>query len=59
MEYTLKLNSNIKNLIKAYNNVIGIQSNSNKTKNIEYLLSEVNYETIKRKQDRQQSTEKY
>ena len=59
MEYTLKLNSNIKNLIKAYKDVIGIQSNSNKTKNIEYLLSEVNYETIKRKQDRQQSTEKY
>lgn len=55
----MKLNSNIKNLIKAYNDVIGIQSNSNKTKNIEYLLSEVNYETIKRKQDRQQSTEKY
>lgn len=55
----MKLNNNIKNLIKAYNDVIGIQSNSNKTKNIKYLLSEVNYETIKRKQDRQQSTEKY
>ena len=59
MEYTLKLNSNIKNLIKAYNDVIGIQSNNNKTKNIEYLLSEVNYESIKRKQNRQQSTKKY
>ena len=59
MEYTLKLNSNIKNLIKAYNDVIGIQSNSNETKNIEYLLSEVNYETIKRKQGRQQSNKKH
>ena len=55
----MKLNGNIKNLIKAYNDVIGIQSNSNETKNIEYLLSEVNYETIKRKQGRQQSNKKH
>lgn len=55
----MKLNSNIKNLIKAYNDVIGIQSSSNETKNIEYLLSEVNYETIKRKQSRQQSNKKH
>lgn len=55
----MKSNSNIKKLIKAYNDVVGIQSSNNKTKNIEYLLSEVNYETIKRKQNGQQPTKKY
>lgn len=60
MECILKLNSNIKKLVEAYDEIIGIQPTSNKTNNIEYLLSEVEYvKTIKRKQDRQQSNKEY
>ena len=59
MECTLKSNSNIKRLVEAYDEIVGLQS-VNKTKDNKYLLlSEVEYETIKRKQDRQQSNKEY
>lgn len=56
----MKSNSNIKKLVEAYDEIIGIRPTSNKTNNIEYLLSEVEYvKTIKGKQNRQQSNEEY
>jgi len=54
----LKSNSNIKKLIEAYDEIVGIQSVKT-TDNKYLLLSEVEYETIKRKQNRQQSSEEY
>ena len=55
----MKSNSNIKRLVEAYDEIVGYQS-VNKTKDNKYLLlSEVEYETIKRKQDRQQSNKEY
>lgn len=49
----MKSNSNIKKLVEAYDEIVGIQS-ANKTTDNKYLLLEVEYERIKRKQNRQQ-----
>lgn len=50
----MKSNSNIKKLVEAYDEIVGLQSANKTTDNKYLLLSEVEYERIKRKQDRQQ-----